>query len=253
MKKITYSISALLILITVVSCKKQLMTYEGLSDIYFNESARLPAYGGEVLTDSTALSFSLSTVADSTVKIVVAVTGAPVDHDRTYSLVVNSLSTAVEGKHYTALPKTLTIKKNKLQDTIPVKFFRTTDLRTQTVSLVLDLKTNSNFINLMNNKVLNQLTGKVLSFVTYRIYVNDMLKKPSLWYDGYLGRFSQKKLNLILEVLKVTPTYLDTTVSLGEQAAYGSYLQRYLNDKKVAGQTIYEDDGTEMMMGQYVQ
>ncbi|MGY0035189.1 DUF4843 domain-containing protein [Pedobacter sp. NJ-S-72] len=193
MKKITYSISALLILITVVSCKKQLMTYEGgLPDIYFNEPARLPAYSGEVLTDSTDLSFSLSTVTDSIKKIVVAVTGAPVDHDRAYTLVVNPVSTAVEGTHYTALPKMLTIKKNKLLDTIPVKFFRTAGLRSQTVTLVLDLQANSNFINQMKNKVLNQLTGKALSFITYRIYVNDILKKPELWFDGYLGEFTQK-------------------------------------------------------------
>jgi hypothetical protein len=253
MKKIIYSISVLLILIGVVSCKKQLMTYEGLPDIYFNEPARLPAYSGEVLTDSTVLSFSLSLVKDSAKNIVVAVTGAPVDHDRVYSLTINPASTAIEGTHYAPLPKVLTIKKNKLLDTIPVRFFRSADLRTKTVTLFLDLQANSNFVNQMNNKVLDKLTNKVKSFITYRIYVTDMIKKPKLWYDGYLGVFTQKKLNLIMEVLKITPAYLDVTASLGEQGAYGGYLQRYLNEMKVAGKTIYEDDGTEMMMGPYVQ
>ncbi|KIO74606.1 hypothetical protein TH53_25440 [Pedobacter lusitanus] len=253
MKKIIYSLSALLTLVTAGSCKKQLMTYEGLPDIYFNEAARLPAYSGEVLTDSTVLSFSLALAKDSVKNIVVAVTGAPADHDREYSLTINSASTAVEGTHYTPIPKTLTIKKNKLLDTIPVKFFRTTDLRTRTVTLLLDLQANSNFVNQMNNKVLDKQTGKVKSFITYRIYVNDMLKKPKLWFDGYLGVFTQKKLNLIMEILKITPAYLDATASLGEQGAYGGYMQRYLNEMKTAGQTIYEDDGTEMMMGQYVQ
>lgn len=254
MKNILYSLSILLLLVVGGSCKKSnLITYQGQPDIYFDDATRLPAFSGEIISDSTIVSFAYSTVADSVSKIVIGIAGPKVDHDRAYKLVIDPKSTAISGKHYDALPTTFTIRKNKLKDTVLLKMHRTVDLQTTESILVLKLQANENFVTSMADKVINKTTGKTYSFITYKVYINDIVKKPSGWFDFYLGVFSRKKLFLMVDVLNVEPSFFVGSPSLGILGAYGKYMQRYLNDQKVAGKTILEDDGTEMIMGPGVQ
>jgi hypothetical protein len=254
MKKILYSSSILMLIIMGVSCKKSdLITYQGQPDIYFNAATKLPDFNGEVITDSTVLSFAYSTATDSTTKIIIGVAGAKAGHDREYKLVVNAASTAIAGKHYEALPATFTIKKNSLKDTVLLKAHRTTDMQAAEPILVLDLQPNENFVTTMTDKIINAAIGKKMSYVTYKIYLNDIVKKPSGWFDFYLGVFSRKKLFLMVDVLSIEPSFFVGSPSLGILGAYGKFMQRYLNDMKASGKTIYEDDGTEMIMGAGVQ
>ncbi|MNL07062.1 hypothetical protein D3C87_1277220 [compost metagenome] len=83
--------------------------------------------------------------------------------------------------------------------------------------------------------------------------MNDILKKPFRWQDSYLGVFSRKKLLLMVEIVDADPAYIDGSPSIGVLQAWGKYMQRYLNDQKVAGNIIREADGTEMIMGPLVQ
>jgi hypothetical protein len=119
-------------------------------------------------------------------------------------------------------------------------------------TLNFDLQENSQFITLMNNKVINT-AGKKMSFVNYRWFVNDIIKKPGRWLDTYFGTFSRKKLFLMVEVLGADPGKMDTSISIAESLAYGKFMQRYLNDQRIAGNTILEDDGSIMIMGPSVQ
>src|SRR5690606_24229579 len=100
---------------------------------------------------------------------------------------------------------------------------------------------NEYFSTSMKDKVLNTNTGKIHSFVTYRWFVNDIIKRPGRWLDGYLGTFTRKKLFLMVEVLGIDPAYLDGSVSIPETLAYGKFMQRYLNEQRGAGNTILEE------------
>jgi hypothetical protein len=254
MKRNIIKIAALLCLTLAFACKKeQLFTYEGLPSLYFKETNRPIKYQGEVLTDSSVLSFSLAKVKDSVVQLVIATISAPADRDRTYKLVIDPSSTAVSGVHYQSLPDVLTIKKNSQMDTLKIKFFRTTDLQVKGVTLFLNLMPNENFSTPMEDKVINTGTGKKISYIKYRYFINDIIKKPGRWLDGYLGTFSRKKLELMIAVLNIDPAYIDTSVQIGELIGYGLYMQRYLNEMRLAGKTVYEVDGTEMVMGKDVQ
>lgn len=252
MKKIIYSLCAITLVMLGIACKKPLETYSGKPSIYFNDSGRLPAYSGEPIKDSTNLSFSLAKSKDSIINMVITSTGAKSTEDRPYKLLINAASTAIEGKHYEILTKNFSIKKNKTLDTVKIKFFRTADMQSSNFLLSFDLKENENFVTIMNNKVVNS-AGKLQSFVSYRWFVNDIIKKPGRWQDTYLGTFSRKKLFLMVEVLGVDPARLDNAVSIAEVLAYGSFMQRYLNDQRAAGNTILEDDGSVMIMGASVQ
>ncbi|WP_443937237.1 DUF4843 domain-containing protein [Pedobacter sp. MW01-1-1] len=248
-----YIVVGLLLLICASSCKKGLETYQGKNDIYFNESSRLPVFTGDIIKDSTIMSFSLAKSKDSTVNMIIKTTGALSDQDRVYKLSVDPASTAIVGKHYAELPKTFTIKKNKFQDTVKIKFFRTVDMQTNNFKLIFNLEANENFATEMRDKVINTTTRQKISFITYKWYVNDIIKRPGRWFDLYVGTFSRAKLTLMVAVLGVDPSYMDTTASLAEMLAYGSFMQRYLNEERKAGRTVYEDDGNEMIMGSAVQ
>jgi len=253
MKKIIYSISTIMVLFTLVSCEKQLMTYEGKPSIYFNEAGKQLIYGSDVNTDSINISFSLVKGTDSIQKVILATTGAMSTADRAYRLEVDPASTAIAGKHYDALPTAFFIKKNQIKDTIQVKIHRTADMLTNSYVLYLNLVENENFSIEMKDKVINAATGKRMSFIKYKIIISDILKKPTRWLDTYFGSFSRKKLFLICDYLNITPAYLDTSISVAEMNAFGKLMQRYLNEQKAGGNIIYDEDGTAMIMGVSVQ
>jgi hypothetical protein len=255
MKNIHYLFLACATITCLFSCEKELHKYEGKPTVYFNETARPLAYSSEVLKDSTVISFSLTkgTTVDSLVHMVIATIGNTVDNDRPYKIVPNSSSTAIEGKHYEIINKDFSINKNQLRDTIWLRFMRTPDMKDQNFLLSFDLIENENFPVDMQYKITNQTTSQRLNFINYRWFINDIIKKPTRWLDFYLGTFSRKKLNLMVEVLNVDPQYMDTNISIAETLAYGKFMQRYLNEQKAAGNLILDEDGQPMNMGSAAQ
>ncbi len=234
----------------LTACKKQtLMTYNSDNSIYFAQSV-LP----RAPFDSTAISFAFAggTGTDSTLQIIIAVTGAPTAHDRPYTLVVdNTVSTAKAGTHYVAPAAAQSIKAGKLSDTIPLKLLRTADMLTNEFKIVLRVKANENFNTAMEYKMLS--ATQRLHYTRYTVYVNDIIRKPGRWLDTYMGTFTRKKLFLTCDLLNTTPAYMDVPASVADMVFYGTFMQRYLNQMKAAGNTIYEEDGSAMIMGPSVQ
>lgn len=228
------------------SCTKEIKTFDGKTSIYFvNATLSTP-------TDRSDISFALSkpSLVDSTVRLQVRIIGEPANVDRVYNLVVSDTSTAKAGVDYDILNDQFVIKAGAVSDQLELRLKRSTAMLDTTLSIALELHANEYFETLMENRVTNSLTGAKLSFTCHTVYVNDVLKKPGRWLDAYFGDFSRKKLSLICDLFNVTPEYLDKTVGIPEITYFGKYTQRYLNDKKAMGETIYEEDGvTEMMMG----
>ncbi|MGE6221352.1 DUF4843 domain-containing protein [Nubsella zeaxanthinifaciens] len=250
MSKLILNILGLAALGILFGCEKELNKYEGKPTVYFYDAGKIPAFNGDNPKDSTIMSFSLAKAQDSIVNMVISVTGAKSDVDRPYKLVINPKSDAVAGSHYEILNSNFVIKKNRLADTVKIKFFRRTEMQSKTYLLNFDLEENENFSPEMKYRT---ISNRQVSLVSYRWFVNDIIKKPGRWLDGYFGTFTRKKLLLMAEVLGIEPAYLDASVSIAESTAYGKFMQRYLNEQKAAGKTVYEDDGSEMMMGVSVQ
>ena len=236
----------LLVVTGLVSCTKEIKTFDGKANIYFvNATVSSP-------TQQSDISFALSkpSLLDSTVRLQVRILGAPAATDREYKLVVSDTSTARLGVDYEFLNDKFVVKAGEVSDVVQVHLKRTAAMLDTTLSIALELYANENFETMMENRVTNSLTGATLSFTRHTVYVNDVLKKPARWLDAYFGTFSRQKLALICELFNVTPEYLDKSLSIPEMTYYGKYTQRYLNDKKALGETIYEEDGvTEMTMG----
>nr|WP_121269563.1 DUF4843 domain-containing protein [Pedobacter schmidteae] len=246
----------LLLCTALVACKKELKTYDGLTGIYFAPAVDTRNYVG---VDSTAISFAFAkaSLMDSVMKLVVRVSGEPVNRERGFKLSIDPTSTAIVGQHYEILNSGFVIPANKVADTLKIKMKRTTDMLSQTFTIRLKLEANENFDTPMQDRVINTVTGKKLSFITHTIWVNDIVKKPKAWLDDYLGPFSRKKLFLLAEVAEIKnigdlDDYVITSIS--KLNYYGAFMQRYLNEMKANNKTIYEaDEKTEMIMGPRVQ
>lgn len=241
-------------IISLLSCEKDIKVYDGDNNIYFLRSVS-PDYFNAALYgkvyDSLNVTFAFDPVkTDSLVHIPVSTTGIPASLDRNFKISVSSSSTAVAGEHYEALPADFTMHAGRVIDTIPVKIFRTADMGNSEFTIILELQPNEHFKTGMVDKVANATTGQKLSYTRFKIIANDVLVKPSKWIDTYFGMFTRKKLLLMSSLLGIPVDALNqasTTVS--QIIFYAKYMQRYLNEKKAAGETIYEDDGTEMIMG----
>lgn len=247
MKKFIFSLCAITVILLSPSCEKPLETYSGKPSIYFNEAAKAVT-AINPLKDSTIVSFSLAKSRDSIINMVIATTGELSTQERPYKLMVNPNSTAIAGTHYEILTETFSIKKNKALDTVQIKIFRTVDMQSQTFLLSFDLHDNDQFTTMMTDKFVTT-TGITHSYVNYRWFLNDIVKKPARWLDAYLGTFSRKKLFLMVDVLGVDPVRLDNAVAIAELDAYGKFMQRYLNEQRAAGNNILEDDDSVMIMG----
>jgi hypothetical protein len=249
MKKLSQHLLSAALVMGVFGCQKsEIAVYDGESNIYFSRAVE------STPSDSLNVTFAFRpTIKDSLVMIPVRITGPAAPEARTYKVGVESSSTAKSGVHFT-LPSTFQLPAGKVSDSVAVKLLRTPDLLTDTVSIVLELQANEYFSTAMLDKVTNATSGQKLSYTRYRILVTDVLSKPQRWLDTYLGSFTRKKLLLMSDVLGIPVDIMNqTTTTISQVVYWGQFMQRYLNDKKAAGQTIYEEDGTPMIMGPSVQ
>lgn len=254
MKKIQPILLFLPLFFLVTACEKNIKVYDGENNIYFLHAVS-SVFLGAASADSLDLTFAYTPgKTDSVLKVPVRITGSPSDKDRAFKVAISPSSTAVAGKHYEPLPANLRMRAGRVTDTIFVRFIRTPDMLADTLSLILELQPNENFATHMTDKVVNTLTGQKQSFTKFTINVTDVLSRPKLWLDTYLGTFSRKKILLMNEVTGMPLDALNNTTTTVAQVIYwGKFTQRYLNDKKATGQTVYEDNGTEMIMGPSVQ
>ncbi|TCD03511.1 DUF4843 domain-containing protein [Pedobacter psychroterrae] len=257
MKKYIYIIVALLAFCAAfVSCKKNLNTYDGVDGIYF-----LPAMvsiNQLPVNDSSIVSFGYAKpeLKDSVFYLQVRAAGLPSKTDRDFKLTIDPSSTAIEGTHYEFVSKNFVIPANETVGRIFLKLNRIAELTSKPVILRLNLEENANFKTPMEDRIVNVTTGKKLSYIQHSVWFDDILKKPKSWLDFYMGTFSRKKLFLLAEVAEIEKiSDLDNTAltPIPKSLYYATFMQRYLNEMKAAGKTIYEEDSSEMIMGPGVQ
>lgn len=237
----------------LTSCERdEIATYEDTDNIYFSNAVYAPNGISAPLTDGLDYSFGLvnPAVKQMIFKIPIRVQGKLSDIDRKIKLTVDPTSTAVEGTHF-SLPKDIVLHAGMRVDTILVTVFRTPDMKTNAFNLFLNLEENEFFTTKMQYKVTNVLTQATMSFIKYRITFDDKLTQPQGWYAPYLGVFTAKKFYLMCELMQLTPEMFtqklgSVGLTIPDVVYYQTYMKRYLADQKKSGNTILEDDGTEM-------
>ncbi|WP_316836607.1 DUF4843 domain-containing protein [Pedobacter nutrimenti] len=242
MNKLIYRIALLFIAVSLVSCQKDLMTFDNKqADVYFSDAGKaLPT----LAYDSLYVSFAYSKSQDSVRNIVVAATGSKVDHDRTYQVAVDPSSTAIAGTHFAVLSQKFVIKANTQADTIKLKLVRTPEMQTTSYFVVLNLLPNENFGTSFKSRL---VSSKSIKTISTKILFNDIVRKPGKWSDAYFGAFSRKKLFFMCDFLEITPQYIDTDITISEITALSKLVQRHLNQLGAAGNPVYEDDGVTLI------
>lgn len=232
----------------LAGCSKEIKTYDGQAFIYFTRATEQEVPGVAV-TDSSLITFAFGGInqTDSLIKLYVKATGQPQPADRPYTISMNPATTAQAGVHYDILNTDLSVKAGRVADTLLLLLHRTPDMVDSSFNIVIDLAPNNYFGTDLDLNVVS--TTRTISTIRQKVVVNDILKRPARWLDAYLGPFTRKKFFLMAELLGFPLNKLEASVSVAEITFYGKFMQRYLNEQKQLGNTILEDDGTEMAMG----
>lgn len=236
------------------SCKKKdVARYDEAangSSIYFKDAV------GAANPLSKIISFGYVgySVTDSIVAIPVAVTGYPSAHDRGFELKLTDATTAMVNKHFTFLREPV-IRAGRVIDTLLLKINRTTDMTSTQFEINMVLEPNSAFTTLLADASKN--------YLKYAIKVDDIAGMSHLWTTSpratailnYFGTYSRKKVDLMLEVLKLNPAFFYDTASpaptVNQVLSYARYMYYWLNKEAGEGRIYLDENGQEIKMGAY--
>ncbi|UZD21139.1 DUF4843 domain-containing protein [Algoriphagus halophytocola] len=251
MKKTIQHIFLLLAIAVCWSCvEDELITFQKEDSIYFPLSTE--GTSNNPNTDSLFYSVGLvpKTFTDSTVSIPVKVLGTLMNEDRSFTVELAQGTTAKEGVDFEFINDHM-IPAGEVSSTIDIRLIKTEEIANDTVVVKLKLLPNDHFNTEMTTYT--DVYGKaVLSHVDLDIYLTGVIQEPRYWFEPYLGKFSAKKFFLMVEVLEFDPLIYMGNVSLSQSQYFGLAMKRYLDQQKALGNTIYDEDGTEMEMGVYI-
>lgn len=211
----------------LTSCEREgIPTYNDLTSNRY-----LYLYRAE--TDSTETSFFFYP-GETTIEFPISVrcTGRG-DQDQTYKIAVVDEYTTAPAETY-EIPENPVMRAGRDRDTCYIKLKYNPILDTQKVRLVVEIKDSENF-----------LAGRTEYRVAI-IWFHNIIAQPKWWNSNvinyYLGKYSDEKYQLFLDVIKVDLT----NATDSELRNYSLLFKKYLNDEKEAGRTVYEKDGSEM-------
>jgi hypothetical protein len=227
------------------ACEKNIATYSGETNIYFSNSS-----------DSAKISFAYDQAVkkDSLISVRVYAMGPVSDADREFKLtIVDTLTNALPGTHYTLLNDPVVIKAGEAFANLQFRLNRTSDMKAKSYYISLLLEPNVNFITNYSRDWLNLNQKTWRQLLMYTIKFDDILSQPKTWIVSVYGAFTRKKLYAISEFFELELPIWNITGAGGIPATmigtYGKVFQRYLNDEAARGNVILDEDGTPMKMG----
>ncbi|MBD8487749.1 DUF4843 domain-containing protein [Echinicola sp. CAU 1574] len=248
------SILNIFLLLTVVLCwscvEDELNTFQNEDSIYFPMSTEGTSQNPNM--DSLFYSVGLvpTTFTDSLISIPVKVLGRVADEDRSFTVELGQGTTAQEGTDFEFVNEHV-IPAGEVSATIDIRLIKTEEIAEDTVVIKLKLLADEHFKSEMTTYV-DRYGQEQLSHVGLDIYLSGVLQQPEDWFEPYLGKFSSKKFFLMVDVLGFDPLIYTGDVALSKSQYFGVVMKRYLDQQKALGNTIYEEDGTEMEMGVYI-
>lgn len=215
------------VLLLLAGCdKSDLETYKSGNYIQFSKSVE----------DSTRVSFLFYPGVDEIdIPISIEISAFAPKTDQNFTLTIDTeRTTAVEGTHF-IMPDKKVFRADHIMDTCWLKLKRTPDMETNEYRIVLRLEGNDAF-------EIGQLEHQ---FAIFR--VNDKISKPDWWDNNitwyYLGTYTDKKFSKFIEATGVADM---SGMSNGEKRVQCLKFKYWLEEKKQAGETVREDDMTEM-------
>ncbi|MVZ65664.1 DUF4843 domain-containing protein [Sphingobacterium sp. DK4209] len=245
-------------LIFLSACKEEgLMTYsveDSGSSLYFTE--KINRSSKDTLMKVISLGRTPEDIKDSIIFIPVSIIGPVANQDRPIHIDIPDSATMKEGLHFDFINRPM-IRANHVVDTIYLKLHRTPDLLKNRVYLKLDLKSNEYFDTRITTKINSKVEQDIIS---YSLSYDDMFPIPHLWttwpskptFIGFFGEYSRRKVELLIEVLKIDPEMLynpERIPKISQIVNWSSYMKYWLNKQKAEGNTQFDENNKEITMG----
>jgi len=219
-----FKLFVLLLALSLVGCKKEMMGYEGVEGVYFAVQHGATTYGNErtwPYQPYTNVEFIQTKDTKIELGIKVMITGPSKDYDRKFWVEVNPDSTTAEqGVHFEPIPREVIVPAHAVSVKVPVILKRTADLRRAGRVLGLRLVANESFqLSFPNWDAIPSYTAgtivKKFDASLHSIYLSDFLVKPNIWIgsiqpgnreSGQWGAYSEKKILLMMELMDLKYT-----------------------------------------------
>lgn len=281
-KYISLNIGLLALGLSMVSCQKDLDTYQGENGMYFDTTYK----GAETMSDTLDISWGMknSSVTSQDIELTVKLLGNTAPYDRAFEIVIEEAPTyvsqykpkdeddanddddpdfevedttvptlnAVSGEDYIVAQTKYVIPAGEAKAIIPVTLLRREDLHLAKRSFKIRLIENDE-LKFLYSRALPEYNeeGEVVSRpMDYQriIRMDESFPIPVWWYvrgEPYFGTFSQKKAALICDVMNIDrERWMNDELQPGYLRFCGNYMYKYLQENP-----HYEDDGTLMEMG----
>ncbi|WP_421918532.1 DUF4843 domain-containing protein [Marinifilum sp.] len=188
--KFKYICLTLIVLFATYACNTDdPIEYIGVDYVYFESEEE----EGTLLEKSFTFLFEEETTTSKELEIPVAASGMLVDSDRLFSIsIIDSLTTATEGTHFSIDPAKLVIKAGEINGNVLVTLNRTAEMKDTVYTIGIELSKNDQFDR---------------GFRTVcKVKFSDLFLEPEWWYSSWqnIGPFTTTKGLLWLEYHEVT-------------------------------------------------
>jgi hypothetical protein len=271
MKRINYMLGMMVTILSLTSCKKEMMGYEGMEGVYFAQQWGSPTVSIWPYRpfSNVELVKQPGTVTEYTANIKVMFTGAVKDYDRYFKVEINPDSTtAVAGVHYAPLPESVLVPANAMVAYVPLVVKRSPDLQTASKKIGLRLVANEYFgvvfpkWKAIPNLASGTLTPADTAFDNslHTVIVSDFIIQPKVWAgsinattnrdQGSWGGFTRKKIELMYKLFNLTYDSFASTETMPPilQSLITQEMARYLVAQFNAGTPVKEEDGRLMFV-----
>lgn len=266
MRNKIYSILTLaLAALSLASCEKDLMSYEGKDCLYF-DVRRDAAWIDKKLWSRwnySEVTFGNILSNDTTLSIKISATGNAKDFDRAFKVIATPDSTELEaGTEYDPLLPEYVIKAGETSTTVDVTFHRTPRMTDDTLRFQLQILPNEYFD--LKFDAYKDYPGpyeasqpkvefnKNSDARFHNMYIDDVLVQPEGWWGsdnggGLFGKFSDVKFKFIMEVTGTTIfDYTNEKMPSGRATAIGQQVADELVKRARAKNPVIDKDGTMM-------
>lgn len=248
-RHLIYSILSLLVTVSALSCSSEIEKYTGRSGIYFAMSVKQTSANADtVYSEVSEIPFIITSSKDSLFNLKIKILGAVSDNDRHVSIEIVPEESDILPEDMDGIQQSYTLGAGQVFGNIPLVFHRKSSLEGKERRVTLRLVPNDDFslpITTWKNS-----SAETVSVVKHTIIISDKYVQLPGYSVYYYGAFSEKKMKIILEITGKSLKEFNTRMNPTQMRAIGQALYRYLREKKAAGQTVYEEDGTEMTAGE---
>ncbi|SKB70738.1 protein of unknown function [Sphingobacterium nematocida] len=261
MKQFKY-IYIVVLFLSLVGCKEKALDFynesESGSSIYF--SLPYSTASATTPTDSLHVRFGFlpQDLISTDVPIQVSITGPIYDVDRVFKISTNSNATLKENEHYTFTDGSLVVPAGKNHGFVRLNIKKTEEMKKSRFVTSFRLLPNENFNTDIYYRYTNNMQRRV-PILDFRLIVDNIFEEPYFWAtrrstaEGYLGKFSVAKLNLIIKLFNedmehfTDPQYTEANYfSIARLTFWGSYMKYWLG-KEASEDRFYYDENKQLI------